>query len=209
MSSEPKILNYKKLEYVLSNMVEILNYSNSLLKDSHRMVLTKNNNEFTFIFRCEFLRKTQSALFKLGVIELCKLFGNRKTNHFSFYKMSSLFPDANEANISTMKSLHEIEVVKKIKLLEELRNQHFAHTDLHIEYENVKGKRSIYEIEFYFDEAFCLINLAEAIISEFYEKLQQKKIHKIIKKQIDAEIFLTTQLELLDKVSKYSIKTHK
>lgn len=209
MSAEAKILNDKKLEYAFSNMADILNYSNSLLKDSCRMLLTKDNNEFIFIHRCEFLRKTQSAFFKLGVIELCKLFGNRKTNHFSFYKMESVFPDANEANISTMKSLHEMEVVKKIKFLEELRNQHFAHTDLHIEYENIKGKRSIYEIKFYFDDAFYLINLGEAIISELYEKLQQNKIHKIINKEIDAEIFLTTQLELLDKVSKYSIQINK
>ena len=80
---------------------------------------------------------------------------------------------------------------------------------MHIEYENIKGKRSIYEIKFYFDDAFYLINLAEAIILELYEKLQQKKIHKIIKKEIDAEIFLTTQLELLEKISKYSIQSRK
>lgn len=202
MPAEEKIVYDKKLEYVLSNMADILNYSNSLLKDSYRMLLTKNNKEFIFIHRCKFLRKTQSAFFKLGVIELCKLFGNQRTNYFSFYKIQSLFSDANETNISTMTYLKDIKVVKKIKFLEELRNQHFAHTDLHIEFKKENGKRNIHEIKFYFDDAFYLISTAELIIAELYEKLQEKKNSKILNEKNEADIFLTTQLELLNKVGK-------
>src|ERR1039457_4873631 len=191
MPAEGKVVNDKKLDYVLSNMTDILNYSNSLLKDSYRMLLTNTNKEFIFIHRSKFLKKSQLAFFKLGVIELCKLFGNQwSSNHFSFSKMKILFPVVNESNILTMTYLKDIEVVKKIKLLNELRNKHFAHTDLQIEFAKKNGKRSIYKIKFYFDDAFFLINKAELIIAELYEKLQEKKNSKIINEENDADIFI-------------------
>ena len=189
-------------------MTDILNYSNSLLEDSHRMLFTPTSEEFSLVNRSKFLRKTQIAFFKLGVIELCKLFGNQRVNHFSFYTIENLFPVANKPDILTMTHLKDNEVIKKIKLLEELRDKHFAHTDIDIEFKKENGKRNIYEIKFYFDDAFYLINTAELIIAELYEKLQEKKNSKIINKENDADIFLITYLELLDRIGKNTIQKH-
>lgn len=199
----------KKLEHVLLTMTDILNYSNSLLKDSYRMLFTPTSEEFSFVNRSKFLRKTQVAFFKLSIIELCKLFGKPRNNHFSFYKIESSFPTANESSILTMSYLKENEILKNIKLLEELRDKHFAHTDFDIEFKNEKGKRNIYEIEFYFKDAFSLINIAQLIITELFETLNVKKRSTLINKENDADIFLINQLGLLNKIGKTIIQKSK
>lgn len=192
----------KKLEYVLLTMTDILNYSNSLLKDSYRMLFTPTSEEFSFVNKSKFLRKTQVAFFKLSIIELCKLFGKPRNNHFSFYKIESSFPTANESTISTMSYLKDNDVIKNIKLLEELRDNHFAHTDFDIEFKDDNGKRNIYEIKFYFEDVFSLIKIAELIMTELYENFNVKKRGTLINKENDADIFLTQQLELLNKIGK-------
>lgn len=196
----------KKLEYVLLTMTDILNYSNSLLKDSYRMLFTAISEEFSFVNRSKFLRKTQVAFFKLSIIELGKLFGKPRNNHFSFYKIESSFPTAYQSSILTMSYLEDNEVIKNIKLLEELRDTHFAHTDFDLEFKNEKGKRNIYEIEFYFKDAFFLINIAELIITELYVTLNVKKCSTLINKENDADIFLTNQIGLLNKIGKTIIQ---
>jgi|GEM_PF-5756912 len=197
-----KIKEDTNIEYFLMNMVDILNYSNSLLIDSYRMLLTKNNKEFIFINRNKFLRKTQIALFKLGIIELCKLFGRKQTNHFSLYNIETLAAKFDIKFNLSIEHLNNPDVMKKISLLHEMRNQHFAHTDLHFQFDKKNGKRNMNEIKFYFDDAFNLINIAELIIEELYDKLNLKRDSEILNNENDADLFLTKQKEQFDKVCK-------
>jgi len=189
--------NKKDIEYTLRKMADILNYSYSLLNDSYRMLITSTNTEFKVIHRNKFLRKVQITFFKLGIIELCKLFGNPRNNHFSFYKLESTFPSINKSTILNISMLEEFKIKNKITLLEEFRNKHFAHTDLDIDYSKEKGKRSIYEIKFYFKDAFQLINIAEIIIEELNQKLIGKDNIPILNKENDANDFILKHLQLL------------
>lgn len=191
-------MKMNEIEYTLLKITDILNYSYSLLNDSYRMLITSTNNEYKFINRNKFLRKAQIAFFKLGIIELCKLFGNPSNNHFSFYKLESTFPIINKDTILNINRLEEEEIKNKIILLKEFRNQHFAHTDLDIDYSKAKGKRSVYEINFYFEDAFQLINIAELITDELNKKFIKREGISVLDKRNDADDFISKQMRLLD-----------
>ena len=195
----------KELRYRISNMAQILTYSNSLLKDSKRMLITLTSEEFSFINRNRFLRKVQSAFFELAIIELCKLFAKgiepkkksqRIKNHFSFEQVKILFKDKIEQNISAITQLEDHTIIRKIDCLRELRDQHFAHSDLDIEYDTKRGKKYIHQIGFYFTDADDLMDIAEKIIIEMYDKLLGQHKVAIRNNETDAEIFLTNHIKL-------------
>jgi len=198
------MLTNNELEYRIINMANILAYSNSLLKDSYRMLITNTNGEFKIVHRSRFLRKTQLAFYKLGIIELYKLFANeKKNNQFSFKRIIKLFNNEINGQIISILILEEVEVISKIESLSDLRDKHFAHSDLDVEFDE-NGKRNIHKIKFYFDDAFRLIEIAEKIIIEMYEKIIGQNNVVITNEEKDAEMFLTNQLDLLNKVARIS-----
>jgi len=192
----------KELEYRIEVMESILVYSYSLLKDSDRLLTTPIKGEYRVVKTSRFLKKTRLAFYKLGIIELCKLFGQATySNQFSFYLLKKDYDLEFKCIVSSLSILDEDNFKNKIKLLKELRNQHFAHTDtdiISVFNPDRKKRNKIHEIRFYINDAFYLIGIAEKIIIEINEKILGITKNYILEEEKDAELFLSNQMDLLN-----------
>ena len=153
--------------------VELIAYFLTVCKklaiDSYCMLVTDSEGKFTVIHRAPFLKRVRETYWKMAIIELSKLYGQKKNNnHYSLtFLMSDLItqhPTADWKNkisvekIKLLASTIDTEEVKtKVEKLIELRDQHYAHTDK-------DPKHNIFDVKFYYEDCIFLLKKAEEII---------------------------------------------
>jgi len=90
------------------------------------------------------------------------------------------------------------ETIKNIENLKEIRNQYYAHTDKN-------PKKNIYNIKYYHDSSYYLIQMADNILEKLMIKLVDKN-YKILKYEGEnATDFLNQQSEYIRVLGIYNL----
>lgn len=136
--------------------------------DSYCMLMA-DSAKFNVIHREPFLRHVRETYWKMAVIELSKLYGLKKrNNHYGLtFLISDLITQHSTADWKNKISIEELELLgssidteevkTKIEKLNELRDQHYAHTDK-------DPKHNIFDVKFYYEDCTFLLKKAEEII---------------------------------------------
>ncbi|MGD0711869.1 MAG: hypothetical protein ABR968_11905 [Bacteroidales bacterium] len=166
----------KEIESDLEKIVEILTFSRQLAYDSYKMLMTDSDSSemFSVIARDKFLTRVRDSFFKLAIIELTKLYGNKKNNHYSFEALfDSLKKYTDKISLEEITTLYaditNEEMFTKINNLIEIRDKHYAHTDKN-------PKRNLYCIKLQFKDISYLIEKAEIFINSLSIKILNKSI---------------------------------
>lgn len=130
----------------------------------------KSENEKEYLRNSDDLRFIRHALLRMTIIELCKLYSNKKDrDYYCLLAFINKFGDGQyyaDVGIESQK-VHEwkkqIENNPTVKKIQDLRDKAYAHTD--------KNKDSIIPNEISFDELKHLLSLAEEIVQYIYERV--------------------------------------
>ena len=175
VNKKNKMITEQEIKKDLDRIADILSYSRHLVVDSYHMLHTETSEKFSTISRNKFLVRVRDSFWKLGVIELAKIYGKSpESDHYSLPLLISAlrkqhkFSDWN-AKISSdeLKNLkHSIgtnQIKESIRKLLIVRNKHYAHTD-----KDHLG--CFHDIKFHVENCFGLIEVAETIIETLSEK---------------------------------------
>jgi hypothetical protein len=195
-------MTINEIKIRLDKTISILNDSKILERDSYKMIMTDNSEEFTIVDDNEFLKNVRISLWKLSIIELHKLYAENSNNNH--YRIVSLLEEISrqrkksewcdcitKSEINKMfLDIQSPETTKNIENLKDIRNQHYAHTDK-------KPKKNIHDIKYYHDSSNYLIQLADNILEQLMIKLIDKNF-KILKYEGEnATNFLEQQSEYI------------
>ncbi len=203
-----KIIYYKDdIEKHFDKISEILIDCRKLTYDSYYMCVTKTNTKHIIISREKFLKRVRESFWTLAIIELTKLYSkNNRNDHFSIPFLIKKLLNSSFSELISSDKLKELEInftipnIKtRIDKLKELRNQHFAHTD-------IDPDNNIYDIEFYFDDSIFLIEKAEKIIEFLSLKILSKPIVFSKYEGEEMESFFDKHKEYIDLAGRYNLE---
>lgn len=148
--------------------------------DSYYMLNTTRQEEFLVVNRNSFLARTRVLNWIMCVLELSKLFGNKKTEDFSLIKilnkMKHDFKNAEWNNKISIKELDEMmsslgsnDIQEKIQNLKKMRDEHYVHKDK-------KPTKELDQIKLYYPDIEYLINVAGSIIQSLHVKIIETDI---------------------------------
>lgn len=169
-----------EIETDLEKISDILRVARKLAFDCHSMLLS-DNVTFSIISRDKFLTRVRDSFWELAIIELSKLYGQNKRNDQCSLFVLLKYLEENRLNSEWRDKISTDEINRllydlnsdatkiRIDKLFDLRNQHYAHTDK-------TPKKNKYDIQFYFEDCFFLIELAEGIIKYLSDKILNKSI---------------------------------
>ncbi|MBW8050091.1 MAG: hypothetical protein FVQ77_07090 [Cytophagales bacterium] len=188
----------KELKDKLDKIIEIMSDAKVLVTDSYFMLVTDTSEKFTLVSRDKFLRRVQSSLWKLAIIELTKLFGSKKDNlrlDFLISQMINNFKNSewsayiSKEDLNKLKALLDSsETAIKKKNLREIRDEHYAHTD-------ITPSNHIDAVKFFYDDFKYLINLAEYIVNALMNKVFDVSVKFVTYNGEDVNNFLKQHLE--------------
>ena len=201
-------MTINEVKIKLEKTISILNEAKVLERDSYRMIMTDSSEKFTIVDNNVFLKSIRISLWKLSIIELHKLYGGRNDdfrisellkNISTVEKKSKWFDLITEVEIENMKEkIQSPETIKNIENLKEIRNQYYAHTDKN-------PKKNIYNIKYYHDSSYYLIQMADNILEKLMIKLVDKN-YKILKYEGEnATDFLNQQSEYIRVLGIYNL----
>jgi hypothetical protein len=159
----------KEIESHLNGIQRILTLSKRLCQDSKALLLTDTNQKFQLVHRSPFLSRVRESFFSLSVIELCKILGNPKSNHYSLKALISKIPSDNQAKTSWSSRIEELAVKESLAKLQVMRDKHFAHNDM--------DAPNLHSIKLYYDDLEALILLAENISIEIAMNLMHSQLN--------------------------------
>lgn len=196
--------NINEIEINIERITDIINNAKILMNDSYKMLITDSSIKFSLVNRNKFLSLSRDSFWKLGIIELAKLYGSRNDHFRLEFFLKDLIGNYNDANWRDKMELSELnsllsncliqEVRNKTEKLKELRDQHYAHTDK-------IPSNHLTKVQFYFTDFIFLLELAEKIVEILSTKLLNKT--QIFKQyggeNVDA--FLNDYIENLNKLA--------
>lgn len=151
---------------ITADLIQSARYS---LMDSYHMIHTPTSELFVLVNRDKFLSRTRVQLWRISVIELCKVFSRSRNEDFRISKLLrdvvTRYDDINWKNHikSDVDAFSEIldssSISSIVDDLIELRNQHYAHSDK-------SPNKHHHEIKLYYEQMLTLILLAEQIVDK-------------------------------------------
>lgn len=188
----------KELKDKLDKIIEIISDAKVLVNDSYFMLVTDTSEKFTLVSRDKFLRRVQLSFWKLAIIELTKLFGSKKDDFRLDSLINQMINNFNNSEWSAYISKDDLNKLKalldssetgiKKKNLREIRDEHYAHTD-------ITPSNHIDAIKFFYDDFKYLMNRAEYIVNELMNKVFDDSAKFVTYNGEDVNNFLKQHLE--------------
>jgi hypothetical protein len=190
----------------IEQIILIIDKAHQLERDSYKMLITDTSVKYTVIARNPFLLKTRISLWELSVIELHKLFGSSKNDHFKIetfieqmIKNHSSAEWSNQIKIDELKKLKEefdnLENQTSIKKLQEIRGKFYAHTD-----EN--PLKNIYDVRFHHSDHLLLTQLAKIIICKIINSIYDEKFIFETYDGEDLDTFMDNYIQYIESTAK-------
>ena len=190
----------KELQKHLEWTFDIIITAQQYLFDSRTILLLDTDEEDHIISPNKFMTRAYEAFWYLSVIDAHKLFGG-KNDDYRIQKLINYLRDTHRNSewkdrislkeINSLESkLKEPEVVTKTELLNELRNQHYAH-------KQKSPNRYSTQIELYFEGVDFLLTVAENVCDEVNKKVFDNRAFKYV---VDKDSIRSNMDNLVERV---------